>query len=67
MNYEYTDTQSNRKYRIEEDENVGFYLVVYNLENSSSITDYLCDTLDEAFLEAAERFFIRKDQWQRAT
>ena len=67
MNYEYTDIKSNRKYRIEEDENVGFYLIVYNLETSSSIADYLCDTLEETFLEARERFSINDDQWQAIT
>ena len=47
---------------IEEDI-VGFYLIVYKLESEKSNEDYLIDSLDDAFLEAQDKFGISKEQW----
>ena len=48
---------------IEEDI-VGFYFIVYkNPESEKSNEDYLIDSLDDAFLEAQDKFGISKEQW----
>jgi len=47
---------------------VGFYLIVY--ENPSSLTstsDYLLDTLEEAFQEAQDRFGVLASQWKQSS
>jgi hypothetical protein len=49
---------------INHDENVGFYLVVYPLDSNKSIADYLCDSLDEAFLEAESRYKIKRTEFR---
>jgi len=51
------------KLLIEEDENVGFYLIVYPLGSAESIKDHLCDDFEEALLEAFESYGVQKDIW----
>jgi len=48
---------------IELDEAVGYYLYVYPIGSDSSMADHLCDDLDEAFIEAEERYNVSKDQF----
>jgi len=55
---------SSSSYRIEKDV-VGWYLIVYarkDLEKSSA--DYLLNTLEDAFIEAENRFNISRNDWQ---
>lgn len=43
---------------------IGYYLIVYEDPYSSkSSSDYLVDTLDDAFQEAYDRFGILKSKW----
>ena len=49
---------------IEEDD-VGFYLIVYDHQNPGrSIADYLFDSLEDVFQAAKEKFGILQAQWQ---
>lgn len=48
-------------YVIDEDI-VGWYLITYN--NKKTSEDYLYGSLQEAFLEAQERFNIPKEYWK---
>jgi len=48
---------------IEEDD-VGFYLIIYNdPQSEKSSEDYLVDSLEEAFAEAEEKFGVSSSQW----
>ena len=43
---------------------VGYYLIVYqDPKSKKSSEDYLVDTLEEAFLEAKEKFGVSKERW----
>jgi len=48
---------------IEHDENVGYYLYVYPVDSNQTITDYLCDNLEEAFIEAEEKYHISREMF----
>ena len=48
---------------IEHDEKVGFYLLVYPLGSNKSSADHLCDTLENAFFEANERYGVGRKDW----
>jgi hypothetical protein len=50
---------------IEHDEKVGFYLLIYPLGFDKSIADYLCDSLEDAFFEANERYGIKREDWKK--
>ncbi|MEW6451900.1 MAG: hypothetical protein AB1490_14685 [Pseudomonadota bacterium] len=57
--------QSNgRRFMIERDESVGFYLYVY--EDDRCVRDHLQDSLELAVQQAFEEFSVPKDSWQRA-
>lgn len=56
-----TDVISGRRYVIDEDEAVGFYL--YVLEGERCIYDYLQDTLKLAKEFAEERFGVPQTAW----
>jgi hypothetical protein len=53
-----------RRFVIEHDEKVGFYLYVY--EKDRCIRDYLQDTLELAIDMALENFQVPKDSWRRS-
>ncbi len=61
--WEYTDSSKKLKFVIEEDLNVGFYLIVYPLDSNKSIKDHLCDDFDEACYEASESYGVSSDAW----
>ena len=51
---------------IEED-TVGWYLIVYkSSDQNTSSEDYLLDTLEDAVLEANERYGISTSAWEPA-
>lgn len=54
-----------RRLRLEiiEDENVGFYLIVYEGNNARSIADHLCDTLDAAYRQAEKDYEVSRASW----
>lgn len=55
--------RKNNTYYVIEEDLVGWYLIVYkNIHESSE--DYLLDTLEDAMLEAEERFSIPKNSWK---
>lgn len=66
MNYEkYTSENDICKLIIEEDA-IGACLIIFEKpELNKSTSDYLLDTLEEAFQEAYFRFGITKDQWTK--
>lgn len=53
----------NIKLIIDEDDNVGFYLLVYVVPSNKCIADYLCDNLEAAFFEAKERYGVTSDEF----
>lgn len=56
-----------RKLIIEED-NVGWYLIIYTPPNNNqSSADYLLDSLEDAFEEAKDRFGVSPSQWINIT
>jgi hypothetical protein len=54
---------SNRRFIIENDKAVGFYLYVY--ENNHCTRDYLQDTLEIAINFAMANFQVPKDSWKQ--
>ena len=59
----YTYEDEKLRLIIEEDV-VGYYLVVFDKNNSStSVADYLLDTLEEAFVFADNKFKVSRSQW----
>ena len=50
---------------IEEVENIGFYLIVYEFGSDQSIADYLQDSLKDVMEEAEERYGILPSQWEK--
>jgi S-ribosylhomocysteine lyase LuxS involved in autoinducer biosynthesis len=49
--------------KIEEDKNIGFYLVVYPHDSNQSLADYLQDTLENAIEEAKEKYNVSPEKW----
>lgn len=58
------ERQKKLKLVIEEDENVGFYLIIYPIDSNISIKDFLCDDFEEAIIEAQESFGVKTSQWK---
>jgi len=57
--------RENNTYYIIEEDLVGWYLIVYNDKSlNKSLEDHLLDSLEDAMLEAEERFSIAKNSWK---
>lgn len=57
--------RENDTYYVIEEDLVGWYLIVYEDKNTDeSSGDHLLDTLEDAMLEAEERFGIPKNSWK---
>jgi hypothetical protein len=56
-----------KKYRleIEEDETIGFYLIIYPNGNSASIADYVQDSLAIVKEQAYELYQVDPNSWIR--
>ena len=63
MILEAVNQKENIRLVIEHDEAVGYYLYVYPIGSNVSIADYLCDDIDEAFLEAEKRYHVTKEKF----
>jgi hypothetical protein len=46
------------------DENVGYYLYVYEFNSDRPYRDYHCGTLDQAYAQAELEFGISKDKFK---
>jgi hypothetical protein len=55
-----------REFLVEYDEHAGYYLLVIDTLSGKTIADYLCEDLDEAFLEASERYGLARTCFQVA-
>lgn len=62
----YTKQEPKLKLVIEEDKNVGFYLIVYPEYKEESIADYLYDCLEDALADAEESYKIPRSAWKEA-
>jgi len=59
------ECRENDTYYVIEEDLVGWYLIVYTDKNTNeSSEDHLLDTLEDAMLEAEERFSIPKNSWK---
>jgi hypothetical protein len=57
--------RENNKYYVIEEDLVGWYLIVYDDKHTDeSSEDHLLDTLEDAMLEADERFGIPTSRWK---
>lgn len=57
--------RENDTYYVIEEDLVGWYLIIYTDKNTDeSSEDHLLDTLEDAMLEAEERFSIPKNSWK---
>ena len=63
----YTSSLPEMRLEIEEDENVGFYLIVYPHDSDQSQADHLQDTLAFALDEAQEKYGVSPDKWSEQT
>lgn len=65
MNRIWESINESKKIRlvIEEDENVGFYLIAYPMGSDKSFKDHLCDTFDEVLIEALESYGASEKSW----
>ena len=62
--WEYIERDKKLRLVIEEDSNVGYYLIIYPIDSNKSLKDYLCDTFDEAVSEAKESYCISETSWK---
>lgn len=61
--FETINYKTNVRLVIERDERVGYYLYVYPINSTICIADYLCDDLDQAFIEAEERYQVSRSSF----
>lgn len=59
------DNEPNKKFVIEEEEGIGFYLYVF--DGDTCTNDYLQDTFDFAVEQAEEDFGVSREIWKLAT
>ena len=64
--YKATFEDENRELTIEHDEAAGYYLVVNDLKSNKSIADHLCDSFEEALLEAEELYGIDRHSFEKS-
>lgn len=60
----YTKKKPKLELKIEYDENVGYYLYVYEISTNKCIADHLQDTLDFAKDDALEIYGVPLDSWK---
>lgn len=58
--YKATLVDKNQELIIERDELAGYYLIVMDAASQKSIADHLCDSLEEALLEAEELYGVER-------
>ena len=63
--YKAIANERDRELTIEHDEIFGYYLFVWDRSTGKSIADHLCDSLDEAFLEALDLYGVQRDSFKK--